>query len=704
MKPGHKDPLHELAVYLETRRGTVLDRWLTELMKDPLMTQVSRLPRDALIDHLPPVYAGICAALTQRPANTIRERIDADARAHGNTRWAQGFQLDELLKELDLLRRCLQDATSAYFASAQGVSRRLEAPAHRALEDLFSLSINCAIRQFSDEQAARVADAIAQRDRALATQQESEERLRIAAAAAGLGIFEWDVAGQQAVWENPRMFEITGQRPQDGPLSGDEFRRSVVHPEDLEPLSQRFNEGKVPGHQVHAVFRIFRRNDQEIRTVEMNGRFRFHDDLEPYCFTGTLADVTGRVRAEAELKEADRRKDVFLATLAHELRNPLAPIRNAARFMDRRLQELPLDMQWVAPVIERQSQHLANLVDELLDVSRISTGKIRLRKEVIDLKESAERAVEAVRLVSESHHHRLSVHFPDMPVFVNGDTTRLTQIISNLLDNAVKYTDDGGEVRLRLDIENGMAVITVADSGVGIPAGDLPRIFDLFAQTDPLIRKSNGGLGIGLSVVRSIARMHGGSATATSAGVGKGSVFSVRLPTVPAPDVPSTCLAVQETKAVRQLKILVVDDNRDAAESLALMLGLDGHTVQTVHDGTSGVSAAVADSPDVVLLDIGLPDMNGYEVAEQILAASGDHPPVLVALTGFGTESDIARSAAGGFSRHLVKPVDPDRLVAIIGDIADSLARESRGSAPADVRAEDEATSFDPDRGRDRHA
>jgi CheY-like chemotaxis protein len=198
--------------------------------------------------------------------------------------------------------------------------------------------------------------------------------------------------------------------------------------------------------------------------------------------------------------------------------------------------------------------------------------------------------------------------------------------------------------------------------------------------------------------------MHGGSATATSAGVGKGSVFTVRLPTVPAPDVPSTRPAVQKTKAVRQLKILIVDDNRDAAESLALMLGLDGHSVQTVNDGTGGVSVAVADPPDVVLLDIGLPDMNGYEVAGQILAASGDHPPVLVALTGFGTESDIARSASAGFSRHLVKPVDADRLVAILGDIADSLARELRGSAPADVRAEHEATSFDPDCGRNRHA
>jgi two-component system CheB/CheR fusion protein len=503
----------------------------------------------------------------------------------------------------------------------------------------------------------------------------------MAAAAAELGIFEWMLAEQSAVWENAWMYSIIGQLPQDGPLSGEAFIQTVVHPDDVGQLEGQFNEGKIPGRQVHATFRIFRKSDRALRVVEMRGRFRFSDAGAADSFIGTLADITERTQAEDARQEADRRKDVFLATLVHELRNPLAPIRNGAQVMKHCMAGLPPQIQWVQGVIERQSRYLSDLVDDLLDVSRITTGKIKLKRKVFDFKESAARAIEIGRPLAEVRRQQLSVSLPDEAVFINGDPMRLTQVMSNLLDNAIKYTGNGGDIRLAVLVAGDAAMVTVEDTGIGIPADELPHLFDLFVQVDPMTRRSRSGLGIGLSIVRSVVEMHGGDIEATSAGPGQGSRFLVSLPISTAPSVNEPEPVAAQEPGGPKPQILIVDDNRDAADSLALILRMHDYEVRTADDGPSGLQTAAAWSPEVILLDIGLPGMSGHDIAKELRALPQTQHAVLIAMTGFGSAEDISQSAEAGFSRHLVKPVDPDMLLGLLHDIGS--ARDGDTDAPA---------------------
>lgn len=671
MKAKRSAPFRDLPLHLEKKRGSVTRRWLRAVLDDPAMPQAQRLTTEQLVNHLPAIYTEICDALKYQSDRGAPGRIERDARNHGHYRWMQGFQLDELYRELDLLRKCVQDLASDYFSGLATPSRKLEVRAQRTIEELFSAIIHSAIGQLIQAQDQRLEDSLRARDRAEAARQESEERLRIAAAAAGLGIFEWDLERRAGVWENAKMYEITGQRPADGPLSGDEFIRDVVHPDDAAELMERFDAGQVPGQQFNLSIRIYRRNDRALRIVELCGRFQFSDGGRPDCFTGTLADITERRKAEEMLREADRRKDVFLAMLAHELRNPLAPIRNAAQVMKDRVEKLPADLQWVQEVIERQSQHLSSLIDDLLDVSRITTGKIKLRVEVFDLRRAVSHAVEIMTPFAGARRHRLEINVPDSPVFVEGDTTRLTQVCSNLLDNAIKYTNEGGVISVSVGVnaDDHYTVVTVEDNGIGIVPGDLPHLFDLFVQVDPLTRQSSTGLGIGLSVVKSIVQMHGGGISATSAGTGRGSRFSVRLPLAKAPEAVSKAIAAPSPSAGRHLQILVVDDNRDAADSLAMILRMNAHEVRVAVDGITALEAAAAWPPDVVLMDIGMPGMSGHDVARELRTLPHTRDSVIIALTGFGAEDDIARSVESGFARHLVKPVDPDMLLGLLSEI-----------------------------------
>ncbi|HVY79913.1 MAG TPA: response regulator [Steroidobacteraceae bacterium] len=377
------------------------------------------------------------------------------------------------------------------------------------------------------------------------------------------------------------------------------------------------------------------------------------------------SEVAERARAEAALKEADRHKDEFLAVLAHELRNPLAPIRNAVEIMRRSSLSDP-QLVWSRDVVERQVKHLTRLVDDLLDVSRITRGNINLSREPVAVSTIIARAIETIQPLIAEQRHELTVNVSDEVLEVEGDLTRLTQVLGNLLNNAAKYTDPGGSIvvsamRAGQDVE-----IRVRDNGIGIPPGLLPRLFQLFTQVDGAAHRAQGGLGIGLALVRQLVQMHGGSVTAYSDGPGKGSEFLIRLPLRARSGAPLDTdfppLATADGAARSGHCILLADDNQDALESLAALLQCDGHEVHTAGDGAQALEVAAQCRPHVVLLDIGMPKLDGYEVARRIRAEPWGKAAVLIALTGWGQDEDRRRSREVGFDSHLVKPLDPEAL------------------------------------------
>jgi PAS domain S-box-containing protein len=387
---------------------------------------------------------------------------------------------------------------------------------------------------------------------------------------------------------------------------------------------------------------------------------------------GIARDITDRKRLEeelrrraAELAETDKRKDEFLAMLAHELRNPLAPIvhglhlaREAGAETDARALALE--------AIDRQVHHLARLVDDLLDVSRIARGKMQIRPERLDLTRLVRTAAEDRRAGLAHADLDLAVEVPAAPVWVTGDATRLGQVLGNLLDNAAKFTDRGGQVAVRLSVDQGaqQAVLVVRDTGVGIGPEVLPKLFTAFAQADRSLERARGGLGLGLAVVRALVELHGGEVTVASGGLGKGTEFSVRLPLATGP--PAAPAAVVEAPAAVRRRVLVVEDNADAAETLRLVLELQGHEVHVAHTGPDGVDAAAAVRPEVVVCDIGLPGFDGFEVARRLREQPGGDGMLLVALTGYGQEQDRRRAREAGFHHHLVKPVEPDALCRVL--------------------------------------
>jgi PAS domain S-box-containing protein len=413
---------------------------------------------------------------------------------------------------------------------------------------------------------------------------------------------------------------------------------------------------------------------QVIETLEHADGVRHHSivskfpipGLDPTAVMvgGMAIDITDRIEMEARLQTADRRKDEFLAMLAHELRNPLAPICNAVQLM-RVLGSEDANVQRARDMIDRQVNHLARLVDDLLDVSRITRGKITLQKEPLALAVVIARAVETSRPLIDARRHTLTVTLPPEPLRVEADMTRLAQVVSNLLNNAAKYTEEGGHIELHVERAGADAVVRVRDSGLGIPGDLLPHVFDLFTQGDRSLARSEGGLGIGLTLVKSLVEMHGGTVTAHSDGPGRGSEFVVRLPTLqalPEPSEPEGAARPALCRAERSRRVLVVDDNADAAESLAVLLRLDGHEVCTAHDGAAALETARGFRPEVVVLDIGLPRMDGYQVARRLRAEVGLTEALVVALTGYGQEEDRRRAEQAGFDAHLVKPADPEVL------------------------------------------
>jgi signal transduction histidine kinase/DNA-binding response OmpR family regulator len=371
--------------------------------------------------------------------------------------------------------------------------------------------------------------------------------------------------------------------------------------------------------------------------------------------------------AEEKLKEASRRKDEFLAMLSHELRNPLAPIRNAAEVM-RRIAPTDAGIVWARDVVERQVTHLAQLVDDLLDVSRITQGKISLKKEPVELARVIQHSIDTARTLLDAKRHHLAVNVSAAPIWVYGDFARLSQVVGNILNNAAKYTSEGGKIELSASAERGEALISVRDNGIGIDGALLPHVFELFTQGERSLDRSQGGLGVGLTVVERLVDLHQGRVEVHSDGVGKGSLFRVILPCIS--EVPQSAgeeRAVAAFAAVSAGKrVLVIDDNIDAAESIAVFLRLEGHEVRTVSDGPQAVAIAQVFAPQVAVVDIGLPGMNGYEVARRLQLKGSEAPTLLIALTGYGQKEDRARSIQAGFHHHFVKPADPRIIQAAI--------------------------------------
>jgi PAS domain S-box-containing protein len=654
---------------------------------------------------------------------------------------------------------------------------------------------------------------LTERKRAEDALKASEERVRVATDAAGLGLWTWEPESDTVVWENERPHEIFGTPRTEQPVSASRFVAEFVHPDDVAEFQRATARTLEHGDPYHFCGRI-RRADGEVRWVEFRGRlqqvregqrprmlgtaadvteakaaeeslraseeryrnlfsvmdegfclieilfdgegrgadYRFVEanpafaghtglkeavgkrvselvpDLEPawvetyarVARTGEskrfvleskpmgrwfdvyatrvggpdsrkvailFTDITARHRADeelrrlaAELSEADRRKNEFLATLAHELRNPLAPLRNGLHVM-RVAEDDRAAVTKARDMMDRQLSHMVHLVNDLLDVARISSGKLDLRKERVELQSVITAAIETSLPLIEAERHELHTDVAAQPLAVDGDPTRLAQVVSNLLNNAAKYTRPNGRIELRVRRDGQNATISVADTGIGIPAASLPAVFEMFAQVEGDTRQAQGGLGIGLSLVRRITQMHGGDVTAMSDGPGQGSTFTVSLP-LAAPHVATEdarLVAAPDPAAARPLRILVVDDNVDAAESLALLLQFGGHQTRIATTGPEALRTAMDHPFDLVFLDIGLPGMSGYEVAERLRDAPGRTDMALVALTGWGAEDDRRRSSEAGFDYHLTKPADLNAVQALLDKLSGTRHQETTG-------------------------
>ncbi|HTJ92466.1 MAG TPA: response regulator [Pararobbsia sp.] len=422
--------------------------------------------------------------------------------------------------------------------------------------------------------------------------------------------------------------------------------------------------------------RIGERFEEEYRIERPDGSLRWVRERafpvsdasgQTYRLAGIVTDITERKTSELLLREADRRKDQFLAMLAHELRNPLAPIRNAVEIMDPRNALSRETLDEARMIVSRQVTHLSRLVDDLLDVSRITQGKITLRHEAVDLDAAISAAIETVRPMIDRKRHTLQVEPLAEHVVLMGDAVRVSQVIGNLLSNASKYTPDGGTIVLSAEVGADAIAVRVADNGIGIDAAMLPHIFELFVQSESSLERSEGGLGIGLPLAKRLVELHGGHLGARSAGIGHGSEFIVTLPRVmtQASEVPVKRESAVED-AVPARRVLLVDDSVDAASAMSLLLETLGHEVRVAHDGVTALEVAAQYAPEVVILDIGLPGMDGYQIARSMRERKSTAGALLIALTGYGQASDRQRSHEAGFDRHFVKPVSFNEIEQVI--------------------------------------
>jgi signal transduction histidine kinase/CheY-like chemotaxis protein len=514
-----------------------------------------------------------------------------------------------------------------------------------------------------------IASNITDQDQIDAALRESKARLEFTLAAAHVGEWEIDVASGECRHSDlfDRCFGYTA------PVPGWDFEMLLahLHAGDRERVRALTAGSFATGADLAFESRVVW-PDASVHWIEVHGS-AYHSarasEAEParLRFLGIIADITLRKHSEAALRDADLRKDEFLATLAHELRNPLAPIRNAVQIMQLSRDEAMHDK--ARRIIERQLKQMVHLVDDLLDVSRISQGKVELRLEQVDVDDAVLAAIETSRPLVDAGRHELTTRLaPPRALMVEADFTRLCQIVANLLNNAAKYTPEGGRILVLAERDGRDAVITVQDSGIGLTQDMLPRVFDMFAQVDRSRVRAQGGLGIGLALVKRLVEMHGGSVSATSDGPDLGCRFVVRLPLMhvaaPVPRLDAGHeLAAQDTGGLR---VLVVDDNADSAESLSQVMRILGYPVAVAHDGVEAVERVGTWRPAVALMDIGMPRMSGLEAARAIRALPGGDRVWLIALSGWGQSEDRRKSHEAGFDHHFVKPVDVEALIELV--------------------------------------
>jgi PAS domain S-box-containing protein len=518
--------------------------------------------------------------------------------------------------------------------------------------------------------ASKVARDITERIHAAETLREKERQFRVMIDALPIAIYTTDAAGCLTHF-NPAAAEFSGRVPE---LGSDHWcvTWKLYHSDgtpmlhDQCPMAIALKEGRaVRGEEAIAEL-----PDGTRRWFEPFPTPLFDADGKLVGGINMLLDITERRRTEMALREADQRKDEFLAMLAHELRNPLAPICNSLQILRRAATDSEV-INPVREVMDRQVAHMVRLVDDLMEISRITRDRIELRKELVGLDQIVRTAVETSRPLIDASRHRLDIDLPDEALILDADPVRLAQVMANLLNNAAKYTEQGGQIWLVAQREGSAVSISVRDNGVGIAADMLEKVFDLFRQVGQPLERAQGGLGIGLTLVKRLIEMHGGTVRAYSGGLGHGAEFVVRLPLV-----ARRCVAEEPRRSLRRLagiarrRILVVDDHHDSANSLGTLLKLSGADVRMAYDGETALEAIESYRPSIVFLDIGLPGMNGYEVARQAREESGGRDLTLIALTGWGQEESIRRSKDSGIDHHLVKPVDYNALIDLLSSLA----------------------------------
>lgn len=490
---------------------------------------------------------------------------------------------------------------------------------------------------------------------------ESQERLELAQEAGRIGTFEWNLRTQQASWSGAQE-QLFGVAP--GCFAGTlEHWWTLIHPDDRRRVQQEVSEAVAKRSPLFTEFRV-PLDDGSVRWITTKAKVFCDSDGQPLRLLGVSFDTTDQRRAEQALREESQRKDQYLAMLAHELRNPLAPLRNALHVLS--LRNDPATVEQLRAMMERQVEHMIRLVDDLLDVSRLQRGKITLQTERLDLAWLVRTHSQDYRPAFQEAAIRLNVETPETPVWVIGDATRLRQVLDNLFSNALKFTPTGGCVTVRVDALPGdEAQVSVTDTGIGIAPDVVPRVFDVFAQADCSLDRSQGGLGLGLAMVKGLVELHGGRAFAKSAGPQQGSTFAFVLRREP--ELPALAESNEGVRNVPgQRRVLVIEDNRDSADSLRLLLQLSGYEVRVAYDGLAGVSAAREWRPDVVLCDIGLPRLDGFGVAATLRNDPRGCDLRLIAVTGYGREEERRRALDAGFDDHLVKPADPQRLMDVL--------------------------------------
>ncbi len=483
--------------------------------------------------------------------------------------------------------------------------------------------------------------------------QEADQRLRLATEAVQLATWEWHILTDQVYW-NEQHFRLFGMPPQSDPLSSDAFV-SHIHPQDRPSVTDLLSKAAEQQTLFDTEFRIIR-DDGVLRWMSGYGRVIEQYQGRSVRMSGVMFDITDRKVAQETLRQADRRKDEFLAMLAHELRTPLATVRNGLAILSVRGEADALTSQTVT-MMNRQVNHLVRMVDDLLDVSRISQGKIELTWERLELGPLVAGVIEMMRPQYELHQKGLHQGSSPAALFVRGDDTRLTQAITNLLTNGLRYTGEGGQVWVNVRVDKQEAVIEVADNGIGLSEDQRQTVFDLFVQGDHALARSQGGLGVGLTLARRLIELHGGRIEAHSPGLGQGSKFVMYLPLLEEAK-PANTTAPQRASPTVAHRILVIDDDADAALTLSLFLRLKGYEVHSRHSGQEGLQAAEEVQPTIILCDISMPGLDGYQTARLIRQQPWGGALLLIAVTGYGQADDKQRSQAAGFDAHLVKPVE----------------------------------------------